>query len=1017
MSELESLRPVSAYLERQLRSALQGKLRVWLDAQGDYTRFVDALAEADTSFPVIRWRASYIETLLALKHVATGLDERPALLHVPHHNKDSILGTPLLEFYKAGKLFEKNLHTLIEEAAAGLVAPSDIQSFLSGEDITLELADTWLEEHAVIAQGGVDARLAKMQPELLIELLYNPDEELLGALDSGAMQPEHLWGHLHRTFGLDGAWRDFAYQKPSGLDAEKSMSAQCQAIGFTVVCWCLSVEYVHDLKREPFVEALKPLMKLPRPLIESAREVAGNLREHRAELYESVVDEFEPRLDLERTEGDARELGKIDTFKFEQRRIMEAALKALGEGDFTSVQEWAVARSAGRSFWVRRDPTRDAAWRLVAHAADLGALLTDAPRPLKGAMSLPEAIDRYVEQGAPIDRAHRVLEQRRSSLLDTRLPLYSELRIQLDGLRRRYRRWADQLAIDFNQLCLDHGFLPTESLQQRHIFDQEIREHALGLTPNADPPVAFFMVDALRFEMAQELLDDLGEEKGVELTLQPRLAELPTITAVGMNALAPVTQAGQLHPILKDGSFGGFKAREFQVVRPADRQRAMRHSVNGRTCPEVTLREVLDDDVTRLRRRIAEASLLIVKSRELDESGEKGLGRATFETTLRDLRAAVQLLRDAGVEHFVFSADHGFLLLDQTAAREAIKHGGKQTGIDRRHLVYPVNAREEGRVTVSLSALGYTEQEGYLVLPEDTSIFDRGARNQLFVHGGNSMQERVIPVLHARFKRRAGANLSRYQVHVGEAEGVMGLHALTLRIEQNNEQGALLFGGARHVDIALRPVTLDIEAGPRVEVELADVRGAELRGGVIRAPVGEQVEVFFKLTSDGDVPKLDVEVYAPTRRRDEVEPARSKTRFSVTRTGGPKKPPAPPSPPPPAPELVEETSEVEDTSPDTSGEDALPEVPETPPVGVGGAPSELVEYGGWEDLPRDGTQQIFEHIAQYGVITEAEVRTKLGSGRQFRRFSRKIDEYISHVSFDVRVEMAGGTKRYVREDP
>jgi hypothetical protein len=635
-------------------------------------------------------------------------------------------------------------------------------------------------------------------------------------------------------------------------------------------------------------------------------------------------------------------------------------------------------------------------------------------------------------------------------LLDTRLPLYSKLRIQLDGLRRRYREWADRLAIDFNHLCLDQGFRPTESLQQRNIFDQEVRQHAISLTPTTDPPVAFFMVDALRFEMAQELVDDLREdrESQVELTLQPRFAELPTITAVGMNALAPVTQNGLLHPILEKGAFMGFRAREFQVTRPPDRQKAMRHRVGGRTSPEVTLREVLDDDVTRLRRRIAEASLLIVKSRELDESGEKGLGPATFEATLRDLRAAVQLLREAGVEHFVFSADHGFLLLDQTAARDALPQGGKKTGVDRRHLFYPVNSKEDGRVTVSLSELGYADTEGFLMLPEDTSIFDRGARNQLFVHGGNSLQERVIPVLHARFKSGQQKARARFKLTVSEAEGIMGLHALKVFVEQNNEQGLLGFGGVNRLDLALRPATLDLENAPRIEVELADVRGAELRGGVIRAPLGTELEVFFKLTSDIPVPKIEVEVYAPTRRTDEVEPERSKTRFSVTQTVTQMRvqpdlePPSTPSPAPSVADTPPVSAEsarpgvsdvpVEEASPATPAPEPAPqpsaaaaeeslareseasELPVIEEVGaeLGDVASDIIEYGGWEDLPQDGTQQIFEHIARFGSITEGEARQKLGSGRQFRRFSRKIDEYISHVSFDIQVTMVGGTKRY-----
>jgi hypothetical protein len=59
---------------------------------------------------------------------------------------------------------------------------------------------------------------------------------------------------------------------------------------------------------------------------------------------------------------------------------------------------------------------------------------------------------------------------------------------------------------------------------------------------------------------------------GTVVDLRPRLAELPTITSVGMNALAPVAQGDKLTVA---GVFQGFKTGEFTVRTPPDRARAM----------------------------------------------------------------------------------------------------------------------------------------------------------------------------------------------------------------------------------------------------------------------------------------------------------------------------------------------------------------------------------------------------------------------------------------------------------
>jgi hypothetical protein len=51
-------------------------------------------------------------------------------------------------------------------------------------------------------------------------------------------------------------------------------------------------------------------------------------------------------------------------------------------------------------------------------------------------------------------------------------------------------------------------------------------------------------------------------------------------------------------------------------------------------------------------------------------------------------------------------------------------------------------------VELKLSALEYdVEQDHYLVLRPDTAVFKTKTQMPPFVHGGNSLQERVVPVL------------------------------------------------------------------------------------------------------------------------------------------------------------------------------------------------------------------------------------------------------------------------------
>ncbi len=61
-------------------------------------------------------------------------------------------------------------------------------------------------------------------------------------------------------------------------------------------------------------------------------------------------------------------------------------------------------------------------------------------------------------------------------------------------------------------------------------------------------------------------------------------------------------------------------------------------------------------------------------------------------------------------------------------------------------------------------------------VPESTAVFDKGDRKQTFVHGGNSLQERVIPVLTIEHRAAVGASSVQYRVLADALEGVAGMH-------------------------------------------------------------------------------------------------------------------------------------------------------------------------------------------------------------------------------------------------
>ena len=953
-----SNQPVSAVLEEALREEVRRSgIVIWLDRDAAYSDFAEGLvgrhSRGEFEIPIVPFRGSFLETLQALEAYGSGIDPEPLIVHLPGFTEETVRKTPLLELYEPGVRFRKALDTLVREASHGLTTPNAVEAFLAEPGLTLDRADAWLANEAAARMDGLDGLLAAMRAEAIVEGLLVRDPALVERL-AGEDGRRSLLAVLERQTGMDEGWLAFARDEQDPL----------RRISFAIGAWVLAMEYVHDLKRPPHIPLLQPLAKASKPLVARCGDIARHLRARQPDLYEKLADEVEGALSEELAAMTPSDLGKIDTFRAEEKTILVGAIEALSAGEFGRVLEWADARPVTASFWAGRQRTHAWEWTLVREAAVLGGLLSKHGAPLQGARGLAEAVERYAEKAFLVDQAHRRFEQRRVALLEPRLPHFGAIQDVVAQLRRRYRVWSDQLARDFTALCREHGFLPSVELRQRGIWDEVVHPLAAGLQPTA-----VFLVDALRYEMADELAGELRKERGsgagagAGISLTARLAELPTVTAVGMNALAPVSERGRLAPVITNGSFAGFRAGEVTVRRPADRVKAMGARTTGKTPLLLDLKEVCETDPAVLARKVKGARLVVVASREIDDAGEASVGLSTFEQTLRQLRSAIFLLEGTGVRRFVVTADHGFLLLDETTA---IRKYGTKRDPDRRYVLAAERREEAGMAAVALSELGYEGAEGFLLFQEDTALFDTPVAGASFVHGGNSLPERVIPVLVVSDGRGVSSFEAEWRLEATALPEVLGLSCMRLSVTP--APGSLAFAERPDVSLALR-----VPGRDDVEVLLRDARGGgSLSGGrVVVRSAGEGVEVFFSLQGPSDE-KTRVEVFHPDGLV-RVPPASPDGWFAVGRA---------------------RTATV------------------TPEKERRGASRQA----GWEsEIEDEGHRRLLVHLSEHGSVTEAEAVRILGSPRAFRSFSAQFDELMKRVPFGARVEMTPDGKRYVKE--
>lgn len=935
---------------------------VWLDADACYSGFVAGLPERwkDLGYSVVRFDGSYLELMLALKNACTGLEPDKLLVHLPGLNKDSVKHTPAFEIYRAGSVFEKALATLVREASVGHATPEDIDAFTRAPDLTLEAADRWLEAQDERPMDKVSRVLADMSLEAVVL-------DLIAGRDLASHLPTHadrVFEYLGRKLGITQEWRAFLVG-----DAELGPVA----MGSVVASWLMAVEFVNDLKEAPATPAVAALAKIG-SFEKDCRRLVAKLRDTYPDLYESAANELQDRLIDERTSHHAGALGSIDTFRFEEATVRTAVLGALRDARWQAAADLARPRTAETCFWVKRSATLRRTWEILGHAAKLGTDLAATTDALARCGSVDEAVLVYADKLAPVDRQHRVFEQRFHAQLGSDLEDYDALLEVRASARRAYRHWADALARAFFELCSRHGPLPTRALRQRGVYADEVHPRL-----EVGGRVAFVMVDALRFEMAQALAAELSRDKASQVRLAARLAELPTVTSVGMNALAPVEQAGRLRAVVIDGNVEGFSAGEFRVCQPADRVRAMsKRSSNAKAVVDLPLEEFHTMKLVDLERRLKGKSLVVVRSLDLDTAGESELHLSTFERTLAQLKSAIAMLGQAGIHQVVVAADHGFLLQDATV--ENVPFGATSRVPERRHAMVSGPSGMSDVLELRLSSLEYEVEDSakdwHVVLRPDTAVWKTSRRVASFVHGGNSLQERVIPVLTIEREGARGRTMSRYEIVARAEPAHLGRQRLRISVRlQANATGSLAFLAPKEISLALR-IPGDA-VGTRITLLDAQPPASLRDGRILLRPGQGEAMVEFELEGPAD-DKVQIEVFHPEAQED-VTAKVVEGFFDVARD-----------------------RRVEKAAPVSARPEAEVPVIAAPP------PPSLIED--------EAFRRVIEHVEQHRAINEVELGQLLGSPRRVRAFARAFDDLKRLIRFEVEVLTVNGMKVYARKD-
>ena len=264
--------------------------------------------------------------------------------------------------------------------------------------------------------------------------------------------------------------------------------------------------------------------------------------------------------------------------------------------------------------------------------------------------------------------------------------------------------------------------------------------------------VVVIVSDALRYEVAQELIGDLAKSRHIA-TIKPALAMLPTETKYCKPSLLP-------HRELK--LFGQGDCQDMSVddniLNSTEKRSAhlQRYRDGGICVPFETVAEYNTDK----NREIFKHSLVYIFHDIIDKTGHDGNAKQVTQScreAISELATMIPKIHASyNVTEVYVTSDHGFLFNDIEFA-DKDKHKIEEETMERSSRYYLTHSDKEvnGIAKFPLNEVsGMTNGDSvFVAVPQGTNRLAAPSGGYMFTHGGASMQEIIIPVITSRQER------------------------------------------------------------------------------------------------------------------------------------------------------------------------------------------------------------------------------------------------------------------------
>lgn len=491
------------------------------------------------------------------------------------------------------------------------------------------------------------------------------------------------------------------------------------------------------------------------------------------ESFEMLSDKFSDDLDIMDDLGsrDFKQLIDIDYFRLIDNKIISAIANAVLQSDFTAEQIAVWIRKRRQSHWyVEFEHTYQALDNAAQFIATFNQVKIDMDSLLQG-------VERYTQSWYKLDQLYRKfiyykLESGEVSLLnhlnDKIENIYSNN--YLLKLGNRFQEFVES----------ESQWNAAPILRQNKFFGHWVKPFL-----ESNNKIYVIISDAMRYEIADELVSLIRQEDRYSADIAPMLSMLPSYTQLGMAALLPNETL-----FIADNTSGTVLVNGQSSQGTSNRSKILKTALQDRG-DAITADNFMQLNREGSRELLKANDVIYIYHNRIDHTGDKmhseGQAFEAAEKTLSDLMKIIKKLAAANANNILITADHGFIYqnraIEESDFSSAEPKGKEILYKDRRFILGKGLVGSPGLHKFSSEALGLIG-DVEVQIPKSINRLRLSGSGSRFVHGGASLQEVVVPVVSINKKRQSDTTAVEVEILRG-SNSLITTEELTVSLYQS----------------------------------------------------------------------------------------------------------------------------------------------------------------------------------------------------------------------------------------